>query len=1001
MTTAEMNGMDYLYVGTEGHQLFMCNLEDMVKERVIKTPFSISRGMTTDKDGMIWVVGDGPWLFRYDPYTNTSMTTRNIKLTGGIDDYGSGYDVVTDDDGNVYFGSYSKAYVVKYDPRTDQFTKMGGGRINDDCQYSCGVTVHDGYLYAAVSGDANSDGVRTAEAVKIDLKTNEIVGRTDIMPAVGPDETMVRGSVVCGETLFMGGISMAGLCAIDINTMEMKQYSVNAGINYAPSEVVDGKCYMSLRGYGQYMYDSATDSLTKIKNMDGATVGFRCMGTSAVTLSNNPLFPGISHVTASSTGIKIYNYETKNVWTPNLYDEKTDGAGQLIRCIVRGEEGDDNIYLGGFNTVNCVKLNTQTAEQVLFETTSAQTDVMLWHNGNLYVGNYNAGNLVQVNMEDPERHVILLKFKEQYKQARVHAIAAGDDYLFAGTVPQEYLYGGSLAVINLKTQERKVEVNLIENQCVTSLAYNDGVVFGGTSVSGGTGTSGSLTGEESAVIFAYDAAEKKLLATLDLREYFPELPDKIPYINGIVADPNVAENGRFWGLISETLFSFYFDKTTNTFTVKEELSFDKVNMPGNIGRTWDDCSWAFDDEGYMYVAFEGVVNGGMRKINMENPKDNVRIDIETPRVFDLGPDGNLYYSVNSTILKMYPLNVTEDDWQSAEAVDALIAAIDKKITLDSEAAILAARAAYESLSLKHKALVQNVETLEIAEIELLEAKIDVIGEVTLDKRELIEGLMAKYESLGSYEKRFVKNYQILNVANEELKGLINAQIAAEMQKVIDEMKDAASITLDDYDYVMGIKAKYDALKFLQRQLVDATKLEAALAKITELRQEKIEHLKKLIASIGEVTLEDEAVIMEAVAIFEWLTLDERNQVDYITLNAAEKALKKLQKAAAEEVDALIEAIGEVKRSSGKAIEAARAAYDALTEGSKAYVKLLDTLLAAEAAYAELGGLGVVGTIAVVVAVLAAGGIGVTLVIVKKPNLLKKKQKVAAETETEE
>ena len=50
------------------------------------------------------------------------------------------------------------------------------------------------------------------------------------------------------------------------------------------------------------------------------------------------------------------------------------------------------------------------------------------------------------------------------------------------------------------------------------------------------------------------------------------------------------------------------------------------------------------------------------------------------------------------------------------------------------------------------------------------------------------------------------------------------------------------------------------------------------------------------------------------------------------------------------------------------------------------------LLAAEAAYAEFGGLGIVGTIAVVVAVVAAAGIGATLVIVKKPNLLKKKAK---------
>ena len=999
MTTSVINGQDYLFLGTEGHQLFVCNLEDMVRERVVRTPFGISRAMTTDKDGMIWVGGDAAVLWRYDPYTNTSMTTRNYKLAGGIDSTSSAFSMTSDEDGNIYFGSYSQGYVVQYNPQTDQFKKMGG-RINEDCQYSCGVVVKDGFLYAAVSGDANSDGVRTAEAVKIDIASNTVVGRTDIYEQFGDKEVMVRGANICGDTLFMGGISMEGFVAIDINTMELKDYGIPKQINYAPSEVVDGKCYLRVQDYGMYEYDSATDTMTKIKNMDTASVGFRTTPHSAVTLSNNPLFPGISHVTASTTGIKIYNFETKNVWTAPLYDEDTDGAGQLIRVIVRGEEGDPNIYMGAFNTVNCAKFNTETGETTMFEATSAQTDAMLWYEGSLYVGNYNAGNLVKINFEDPERNVIMLKFKEQYHQSRVHAITAGDDYLITSTIPDSFLYGGCLAVINLKTQARVVEENLIENQCIIALTYHDGIVIGGSSVAGGTGASGSATGKESAVIFAYDVTTNELLATLDLRDHLPNMPEQLNHINGLVADPDIANNGKYWGLYSETLFSFTFDKETKTFDVKLELTFDKPGTSSQSRTGWDDCSWAFDDEGYIYVPFNGASNAGLRKVNMANPQDNVRIDVATPHTFTLGPDGNLYYSENNAILKMYPLNVTEDDWQSAEAVDALIAAIGT-VTLDSKDAIEAARAAYEGLSLKHKALVQDLETLEIAEIDLLECMIDTIGEVTLDKREMIEGLVAKYESLDNYQKRFVKNYAVLNEADMALQGLINAQVAAEMQKIIDAMKDAKDITLDDYDNVMGIKEKYDALKFLQRQLVDATKLEAALAKITELRQEKIEHLKKLIASIGEVTLEDEPIIVEAVAIFDWLTLDERNQVDYITLNAAEKALKKLQKAAAEEVDALIEAIGEVKRSSGKAIEAARAAYDALTEGSKAYVKLLDTLLAAEAAYAELGGLGVVGTIAVVVAVVAAAGIGVTLVIVKKPNLLKRKQKVAAETEAEE
>ena len=58
-------------------------------------------------------------------------------------------------------------------------------------------------------------------------------------------------------------------------------------------------------------------------------------------------------------------------------------------------------------------------------------------------------------------------------------------------------------------------------------------------------------------------------------------------------------------------------------------------------------------------------------------------------------------------------------------------------------------------------------------------------------------------------------------------------------------------------------------------------------------------------------------------------------------------------AAAAAVEALIDAIGEVTAESGDTIDAARKAYDALTDGQKALVSNYETLTAAEEAYAAL------------------------------------------------
>ena len=111
-------------------------------------------------------------------------------------------------------------------------------------------------------------------------------------------------------------------------------------------------------------------------------------------------------------------------------------------------------------------------------------------------------------------------------------------------------------------------------------------------------------------------------------------------------------------------------------------------------------------------------------------------------------------------------------------------------------------------------------------------------------------------------------------------------------------------------------------------------------------------------------------------------MDEREQIDYVSLNAANKSLQKLQKAAAGEVDVLIEAIGDsVTYASGAPIKAAREAYDALTEGSKKYVKMYDVLVEAESIYNSMFPLWAIIMIAVVV--VAAGGAATVTVLRKR------------------
>ncbi|MBQ1251522.1 MAG: S-layer homology domain-containing protein, partial [Firmicutes bacterium] len=190
--------------------------------------------------------------------------------------------------------------------------------------------------------------------------------------------------------------------------------------------------------------------------------------------------------------------------------------------------------------------------------------------------------------------------------------------------------------------------------------------------------------------------------------------------------------------------------------------------------------------------------------------------------------------------------------------------------------------------------------------ENVEKLIAAIGEVTLDSKAAIEAARAAYDELNAYQQGEVENYETLTAA----------------------------------------EARY-------AELVEKAEADQAAAADAE----------SLINAIGEVTLDSKAAIDAARAAYDALTDDQKALVEnYDVLTAAEDAYAALKaaadkaeadQAAAADAEALINAIGEVTKDSGEAIEAARAAYDALTDDQKALVENLDVLTAAEAEYAAL------------------------------------------------
>ncbi len=1001
LASGQVNGHDYLYLPIEGKKMNIYDIDNGEFVAQVETPFTTSRGIAVDDEGIVWVVGDNPYIYRYDPVLNVGTNAyyyKSYTVEGGSKGdskiYGvqSTHDMCYGSDGALYFGSSMGANFGRYEIATGKFTNLGsfGG---DGATYGCTPAYYaeEDVLLGTISGDNDADGHKSTILVKMDAKTGEIISHLDISEITGQKEVMLRGAGICGGVILLGGDS-AGTkkaIAVDIATMELIDIGIPAHIASSITEVHNGKVYFQTQGMGIWEFDGATRTAKKLVHISEAfNLPMCCNENSFITVEGDANFPGESILTFRYGTYQpvVLNIETGKFKVLDGIVSEDQGTGNQILSMATNPDNPDYLYLGVFNNLNCSVLNIKTGEIVQKYETNGQTDAMVFYDGKLFVGNYSSASLVQINLDDKNRNVSLITLKDTHDQARIHSMTAGGGKVFIGTIPYTYKYGGCLAWWDLEKLEPYVERNVVQDQNIVGLAYHDGLIYGGTATGGGL--SADPKPGQSAVVFIYDVEGKKKIMEVDPRDYIDGLPETIRGVTGFVADPEIDKNGLIWGITGGTVFTLKYDKATGKVEMKEQLSFDKTE----VGENWTDTPMQIID-GYLYV-YMGT-KGGMRKINIRNVDDNTRLPIPRQYRYYIGEDGNLYYSIDAQ-LYMYALNVTDSDWAAAEAVDKMLAGINRVITLNDEASLKEIRKAYEALSWTQKSLIQNFYKLEDAEIELLECKIDTLVNITVKDADYIRAIKRQYDALSSKSKNYVKNFEtILVPAIKALQGLLDKEAAENVQKLIDTIPGMGEITLEKEQPIREIETAYNRLTIEQKALVNAAPLEKALSTIQALRKERIAYLKKLIASIGEdITLEDEAAITEAKSIYEWMTLTEREGVDYLSLISAEKALVKLQKDAAAQVDALISQIGDtIDHDSKETVEAARKAYDALTPGSKEYVKLLSVLTEAEAIYAELG---LSPTAVIIIITVAAAlvilGCGVAVVLVMK------KKKHAANTQ---
>lgn len=510
-------------------------------------------------------------------------------------------------------------------------------------------------------------------------------------------------------------------------------------------------------------------------------------GSSLVTIEGDDRLPGTSLVTYKNNNGNVdmifYNIQTKETvtWEAFTFGE---GSGNQLNALAADPEGKI-VYAGAYGTNPVARYDVSSAQKIdQIKTYDHQTDGLAWYNGKMYVGNYQSCTITELDPATGKTQSFFA-IKAPFDQYRMHALVGGGNKIFAGTVPASNVWGGVLAwwdfdkqmtyvafgpnpedVYYAKTQgitpaeyewhratddavvdldynkDGTVDANdctitledgskvqrytgLIKNQCINAMVYKDGYIYGSTTTAGGSGTNVStLKDPASASLFVYDVAAMKVVATLEISDAIDGLPTPTLAVDGITEDPDAP--GKFWGVVYDTLFSFTFDIKTNTFAVKEELSFGKTNY--NIrGSAWHKRDMLHVGD-YLVASFG---TKGTYLINKSNVAENAMLSTVKPLDMVLGCDADIYYADGSVNIKKLDvssvLQPILDKRAAEEAAQAAAAEVDKligkigKVTQNSGPAIVTARAAYNALDELGKSYVTKLDVLVAAEAAYADA----------------------------------------------------------------------------------------------------------------------------------------------------------------------------------------------------------------------------------------------------------------------------------------
>jgi len=614
------DGTPVAYVFSDGQPVSF-NVVDLRTGELIDSHdmdgYSIAASIEVADDDTVYFSVRGPndgTLWSYDP-----QDRQVEKLASRIAGEALLRNLVVDGD-TLYGSTYPNAKVYSYDLTTGEVRDYGS--VTDDGAYAWGLDLVDGELWVGTG--------TVPHLMRLDPATGEL-NELALPPAVVEQADFINRVEQHRDLVFIS-YSPAGednTAVYDLSTEQWLDPFDEVTSQWSEAEQ-DGRMFYS-SGSGVHAFDLATRTTQDIGWAAGSLTA-ELDGTNDLSLLpiGTPEFPGETLVGVRVDG-RLWRFDPAtgagDVLTPGIM-----GAPATVHSVGHGADGD--IYFGAYLSAGVmarVDTDTGTVEQL---TGPKQADSIVAHHNRTIVGTYPGADFYAAKANKPwewgtnPSFLFGLGRSGAHGQDRPMTMVSAGGRVAAGTVPNYGELGGALTLFNPSSGKFDVFRNVVPDQSVTTLAYRDGLIIGGTSIHGGLSSTPTQTEAE---LFVWDAGKDELVTSQVVVE-------GAEVIHALAFDAT----DRLWGLAGNGVL-FEYDLATNEVV-------RRVQTPARAGNTWGRLSELYlHPDGRLY----GNADGRLFRFDPDTEHFTTLVT-GSARNSAVAPDGSIYFADETNIYRLQP-----------------------------------------------------------------------------------------------------------------------------------------------------------------------------------------------------------------------------------------------------------------------------------------------------------------------------------------------------------